>query len=169
MSNVILGNSIGGAAPLKTLIIKDENGVELTGVITGSEVIFTATDNDVREGSVYASENGISTGTKVIPPYHTSHGSKLVPKGQDVTLSLPYLNLYDYTVLHCIICSYNTDLSDSTSAEQVVFFDAVYNVQSTEVVAEVTKDVDNKRINFGFTNNTDNHIVLRYITYKEIE
>ena len=61
---MINGNVIGYcAAPLKTVILTDENGNELTGVVTDSEVIFTATDNDVLEGKVYASDKGVSTGT----------------------------------------------------------------------------------------------------------
>ena len=63
MSGAIFGNMIGGTAPLKTVTIVDEEGNELVGVITGSEVIFTAVDSDVRKGKVYASDNGISTGT----------------------------------------------------------------------------------------------------------
>lgn len=60
---MINGNVIGYcAAPLKTVILTDENGNELTGVVTDSEVIFTATDNDVLKGKVYAGDNGVSTG-----------------------------------------------------------------------------------------------------------
>ena len=63
MSGAIFGNMIGGTAPLKTVTIVDENGNELVGVITKSEVIFTAVDSDVRKGKVYASDNGVSIGT----------------------------------------------------------------------------------------------------------
>ena len=63
MSGVIFGNMIGGTAPLKTVTLVDEYGNEVTGVITKSEVIFTAVDSDVRKGKVYASDNGVSTGT----------------------------------------------------------------------------------------------------------
>lgn len=59
----IVGNMVGGGAPLKTVIIVDENNNEYVGVVTGSEVIFTATDSDVLEGKVYASDHGVSTGT----------------------------------------------------------------------------------------------------------
>lgn len=63
MSEVIFGNMIGGTAPLKTVKLVDADGNEVVGVITDSEVIFTATDSDVRKGKVYASDNGVSTGT----------------------------------------------------------------------------------------------------------
>lgn len=63
MSEVIFGNMVGGTAPLKTVKFVDEDGDEVVGVITDSEVIFTAADSDVRKGKVYASDNGVSTGT----------------------------------------------------------------------------------------------------------
>lgn len=63
MSGIICGNMVGGAAPLKTLIIEDADGNQLAGVVVGSEVIFTAVDEDVRKGKVYASDNGVSVGT----------------------------------------------------------------------------------------------------------
>ena len=62
----IIGNMVGGSAQFKTVILQDQDGNELTGVVVDSEVIFTAKDNDVRAGKVYASDNGVSTGTLVI-------------------------------------------------------------------------------------------------------
>lgn len=60
----IYGNMIGGgSAPLRTLILVDDDGNEMIGVITDSEVIFTAEDSDVRKGKVYASNDGVSIGT----------------------------------------------------------------------------------------------------------
>lgn len=63
MSQAIYGNMIGGAAPLRTVKLVDEEGNELIGIVTGNEVIFTAVDEDVRRGKVYASDNGVSVGT----------------------------------------------------------------------------------------------------------
>ena len=63
MSGAIFGNMIGGVAPLRTVILVDDDGNEVVGVITKSEVIFTAEDSDVRKGKVYASDNGVSIGT----------------------------------------------------------------------------------------------------------
>jgi hypothetical protein len=61
---MISGNIVGTlSAPLRTIVLTDENGEELVGVITDSEVIFTATDNDVLEGKVYATDSGVSVGT----------------------------------------------------------------------------------------------------------
>lgn len=63
MSGIICGNMVGGTAPIKTVKIIDSDNNEYIGVIVDSEVIFTATDNDVVEGKVYAGDNGVSTGT----------------------------------------------------------------------------------------------------------
>ena len=61
---MISGNMVGSYSQIgKTFVLVDENGNEVTGVIVGSEVIFTATDEDVRAGKVYASNDGVSVGT----------------------------------------------------------------------------------------------------------
>ena len=61
---MISGNMVGSYSQLgKTLILEDENGNEVVGVIVDSEVIFTAVDSDVVKGKVYASNEGVSTGT----------------------------------------------------------------------------------------------------------
>lgn len=61
---MISGNMVGSYSQLgKTLILEDENGNEVVGVIVGSEVVFTAVDSDVVKGKVYASNEGVSTGT----------------------------------------------------------------------------------------------------------
>lgn len=60
---MICGNIVGGSSPIKTLKIVDSDNNEYIGVIVDEEVIFTAIDEDVLEGKVYAGENGVSTGT----------------------------------------------------------------------------------------------------------
>ena len=61
---MIIGNMVGSYSSMgKTMIIVDENGNELVGVVVDSEVIFTAVDTDVRKGKVYASDEGVSVGT----------------------------------------------------------------------------------------------------------
>ena len=59
----IYGNMVGGMAPIKTVTIVDGNGNEMIGVVTENEVLFTARDSDVREGKVFAGNDGISVGT----------------------------------------------------------------------------------------------------------
>ena len=61
---MINGNMVGSYSQIgKTLTFVDENGNEIAGVIVDSEVIFTATDSDVRAGKIYASNDGVSVGT----------------------------------------------------------------------------------------------------------
>lgn len=60
----IAGNLVGTYSSIgKTLILVDENGNEIPGVIVDSQVIFTAVDSDVKKGKVYASNDGVSVGT----------------------------------------------------------------------------------------------------------
>lgn len=167
---MIYGNMIGnGAAPLKTVIIEDADGNQMTGVVTGNEVIFTATDNDVREGMVYASDEGVSTGTKVIPSYHTVRGTKAVKNGDSLSITtLTSNNKYDYTQLQIIVCVYNSSISNSVAAEMVGIDNNVYNVKTTEVLSSITKNHDSKSIDLNITNNTGNTLLIRYLTYKEV-
>jgi hypothetical protein len=165
---MINGNMVGGTAPIKTVKIVDENGNEILGVVTESEVVFTATDNDVRTGAVYASDNGISTGVNDIPAYHTSEGKRLITAGSKFVIPLPKNKQYDYTALQVMICIYNTNISNSYAVDRVGIENNMFATESTEVIATITKDVDNQQINLGITNDTQNKFILRYFTYKEI-
>lgn len=63
----IIGNMVGCYSPMgKTFILQDENGNEITGVIVDQETVFNATPNDVREGKVFAGDEGVKTGTLVV-------------------------------------------------------------------------------------------------------
>lgn len=64
---MICGNMVGSYSQIgKTLTFVDEDGNEIVGVVVGQETIFTATDSDVIEGKVYASNDGVSIGTLVV-------------------------------------------------------------------------------------------------------
>lgn len=169
MSEGILGNATGGFGFPKTYIITDSDGNELTGVYVESEVVFTATDNDVRAGMTYASDNGVSVGTKDIPIYRTTAGFRGILPGKSFSIPLSGFDKYDYTKLQCIITPLNTSYSDSTSAEKVVIGDSVYNVGSTEKLADVTKNANTKSIDLNIVNNTDINYYIRYFTYREEE
>lgn len=163
---MISGNMVGSYSQIgKTFVIQDENGNEITGVVVDQETVFTAGDNDVREGMVYASDVGVSTGTKKIPSYNTTEGRKVITNGSKFVIPIPD---YDYTRLQAIICSYNTSLDDSVSTEKVVINDNVYDVQSTTSLSVVVKDSVNSGIDLGITNTSGNVCLIRYFTYKEI-
>ena len=164
---MISGNMVGSYSQMgKTLILIDEDGNEITGVIVGQETVFTAGDNDVREGFVYAGDSGMSTGTKDIPAYHTSEGYKLIPAGSDVKIT--GAADYDYTKLQVLICTFNTEASDSVATEKVSINGNVYAANSSEIISTVTIDSENKTINLGFTNNGKTSLIVRYFMYKEI-
>jgi hypothetical protein len=60
---MIIGNMVGGTAPIKTVKIVDENNNEIIGVVVDQEVIFTATADDIVKGKIAATEEGIVVGT----------------------------------------------------------------------------------------------------------
>ena len=64
---MICGNMVGSYSQIgKTFTLVDEDGNEIVGVVVDKETIFTATDNDVRQGKVYASNDGVSVGTLAV-------------------------------------------------------------------------------------------------------
>lgn len=167
---MIIGNIVGGKPLIKSYILETEDGQEIPAVLTSQEVVFTATPNDIREGKVAATGNGVVTGEKVIPSYQTCQGSKVVLPGETLSITnLTANNNYDYTKLQVIVCLYNTTLSDSVAAEVVAIDDGVFNVRSIDSISNVKKDHKNKSIELGITNNFEVPCVIRYFTYKEIE
>lgn len=159
----IYGNAVGGITGYgKTFILQDENGNELTGVVVGEEVVFTATNNDVREGMVYASDSGISTGTKFIPPYYASCGCKVVPANTEATITIPE---YDYDNFMVIITTYNTSIAQSVVSTYTSIDNGIYAVGSNIKLSDVEVDTDNEQIKLGITVNEKS--VLRYFILKE--
>ena len=164
----IIGNAVGTYSPMgKTFVLVDENGVELTGVVVGQETVFTATDNDVREGFVYASDGGVSTGTKNIPAYRTTQGMRVIMSGQSFSILLDEYDMYDYTALQCIIAKYNVSSGSKVSTDKVVIFDNVYEVNSTTPLSNVTKNANTKSIDLNIVNNTNEIYVIHLFSYKE--
>jgi hypothetical protein len=159
---MINGNMVGGTAPIKTVKIVDDDNNEFFGVVTGSEVIFTATDNDVREGFVYASNDGISTGTKIIPSYHTRYGSKIIPANTEVRITTPE---YNYSNLLVVIATYDTSMAKSVLSTYVSVNNAMYEVGSATKLSDITVDEANEQINLGFT--VTKKSVVRYLVTRE--
>lgn len=149
-----------------TYILRDEDGNEVVAVFTGSEVVFTATENDIRKGAVAATNQGVTVGTKVIPSYHTLEGAKLIQAGKRFVVTLQN---YEYTKMQALICKYNSSLQKSVAVDKVSINSYVYPVGSTEVIASVTLDHATKAVDFGIINETAKPCVIRYFTYKEID
>lgn len=161
---MIYGNAVGGTAPIKTLIMVDENGDEITGVVTGSEVIFDATPADVRLGKTFASNEGVQVGERVIPPYCASYGSMVIPANGEAIITVPE---YEYSYLMVTICPYNIDEAQSAIPTYVSVGDAMYAAASGTKIADIAVDTDNEQINLGVTVNEES--VLRYCVIKEEE
>lgn len=160
---MISGNMVGSYSQMgKTFILQDENGNEITGVIVDQETIFTAGDNDVREGSVYASDGGVSTGTKKIPSYHTEFGNRVIMAGNEITIKT---SEYNYSNLLVTIMTYNTSMSQSTSSTYISINNGMYAVGSSEKVSDITIDEVNEQINLGLT--VLEKSVVRYLVTRE--
>lgn len=148
-------------------MLVDENGNEVPAVFAGDDIVFTATENDIRLGSTAATERGITVGTKDIPKYRTYEGVVAIPSGSAYSISLPVHDAYDFTKLQAIICPYNISLANSVGAEKVSIEGKVYPVNSLTELATVTVDHENKSIHMGITNEEPALRVIRYFTYKE--
>lgn len=161
-------NVVGGGGT--SIFLVTESG-DVAGLIKAdadpSEVLTATGENDIREGKVAITASGKTTGTKKIPGYETSEGQTVIMPGKPFEVYLPDDDAYDYTKLQAIFCLYGTEVSDSVAATMVAIEDSVYNVEETTVQHAVTKDSTEKTIDFGFTNNTENPVVIRYFTYRE--
>lgn len=165
----IYGNATGGFGMPKTLVLTDKNGNEFTGVVVGEKAVFTANAaQDIRKGKVAATDAGVVTGLATIPNYETCAGQKCVKAGCSYELRLIENDMFDYTKLQCIICPLESSVDESVSAERVVIDDNVYGVNSTAIVATVTKNEADKTVDFNITNETDVSYIIRYFTYKEL-
>ena len=159
----IVGNKVGCYSPMgKTFILTDENGNEFTGVVVEQETIFTATDNDVRDGRVYANSAGVSTGTKTIPGYHTSYGYKIVLAHQEMSITVPE---YDYENLFVVVTTYNNDWKTSLSSTYVAIDNGMYAVGSATKISDIVVDHANHTINLGIT--ASEKSVVRYVITRE--
>lgn len=159
-------DSSGGVTTLdNTYILVDENGYEVPASFTEEVVDLTATTNDIRIGTTAVTDEGVVTGEKEIPAYYVSEGRKAIPNGSPIIL---YHSDYDYTKIQAVICAFNTNMSDSVAAKQVVIEDNIYPVNSTTTSGTLIKNSDDGCIDFGITNESGGIWILRYFMYKEM-
>lgn len=165
---MIYGNPVGGALNAKTYQLECNGGTaKIMAVVVDEETIFDADVNDVRAGKVFATNNGVKVGTKNIPAYNTCAGYRIIAPNEEFKIILSASDLYDYTKLQCIICPFNTSISDSVAADKVVIDGSLYEVNSSTVLSEVTKDATEKAIKLGITNDSSSSYIIRLFTYKE--
>ena len=165
---MIYGNPVGGALNAKTYQLECNGGTaEIMAVVVDEETIFDADVNDVRAGKVFATNNGVKVGTRNIPAYNTCEGYRIIAPNEEFKIVLSASDLYDYTNLQCIICPFNTSISDSVAADRVVIDGNLYEVNSSTVLSEVTKDATEKAIKLGITNDSSSSYIIRLFTYKE--
>lgn len=165
---MIYGNPVGGALNAKTYQLECNGGTaEIMAVVVDEETIFDADVNDVRAGKVFATNNGVKVGTKNIPAYNTCAGYRIIAPNEEFKIVLSASDLYDYTKLQCIICPFNTSIADSVAADRVVIDNNLYEVNSSTVLSEVTKDATEKAIKLGITNDSSSSYIIRLFTYKE--
>lgn len=162
MADGILGNSVGAFGFPKTYVLIDENGTEYTATYVESETIFTATDNDVREGFVYAGDSGVSTGSKTIPNYHTTYGYRFATAGSEVSISVPE---FDYSNLFVTITTYDSSVNESLLTTYVAIDNGMYAVGNVTKISDITIDTINEKINLGIT--VAEKSVVRYLVTRE--
>lgn len=126
---------------------------------------LTATPNDIRTGTVAITDDGLTTGEKDIPAYHTTRGAVAVMPKQEFKIS-SLKERYDYTELFCLIAPWNETIENSVAVDKSVLYDSVYPVSSTQKLADVVKDATNKAIKLGITNGSTPY-VIHFMTYRE--
>ena len=163
---MIYGNAVMAPAALKTVILEDGNGNELTGVVVGEETIFTAKASDIKIGKVAATDMGIVYGENTIT-YQTTASTCLIFPGEDFSIPLNNRNTYDYTKFQCIIVVFSSDYSTNVESFGITVDDSVFSVETSNKISDITKNHDAKSIDLNFTNTTDKVYSIRYFTYHE--
>lgn len=162
----LYGNPCGGFGMPKMLEIVDDNGNTIIGTVTDSEVIFDATRDDVKVGKIFASADGVQEGIDT-RTYRATHASKTILPGEQFSIPLEDYEKYNYTKFQAMIAEFDTTQYDSVSVVKISLNDAVYDVNSTIKISDVTKNSSTKSIDLNITNNTNNTYVIHYSTYKE--
>lgn len=150
-----------------TMILVDEEGNEYPATLVDEEVTLTATANDIRLGTTAVTESGVIEGEKDIPAYYTIEGFEKIPAGSALKIKL-FSDSYEYTKLQAIVCAFGGTIDNSVSAEKVSINGKVYAVNSTVELAEVAVDSENRAIDLSLINESDNPVVIRFFTYKEV-
>ena len=163
---MIYGNAAGGFGMPKLIEITDIDGNVFVGAVTDSEVNLDATRNDVKIGKKFASNDGISEGIDT-RTYRTTQASRLILPGDNFSIPLDKYDIYNYTKFQAVIAEFNTTFADSVKVNRIALNDAVYHVNSSTKISDITKNTLTKSIDFNIVNDTENSYVIHYMTCKE--
>lgn len=144
----------------ETYILVDEFGNEIPAVLTDEEVDLTATANDIREGALAVTDDGVIVGEKEIPPYITTEGMVAVLAGKEFAIKSIRENAL-FTKLQALFCT------NSVVTDKVCINTKVYPVNTKDAISTVTVDTENQIIDFGIINDGTALYTIRYITYRE--
>ena len=171
MGTTIYGTPVGCGTTLgKTVELVSDDGSSLIGVVVDQEQIMTAVaSQDIREGKTAVTSEGLVTGSKRIPAYETTTGSRLVSPNASYSIPLSDYDKYNYTKFTCVIAERNTSTTNSVSVNKISIGDNVYEVNSLTPLSSVTKNTEKKSIDLNLINNTDKYYYIHYFTYKEEE
>jgi hypothetical protein len=162
-----MGNMVGSYSQIgKTFILEDENGNEMTGVITENAIVFDATAADIKIGKKAVTDDGVTEGTDT-KTYRTTHGTRLILPGETFSVLLDEYEAYDYTKFQAMISVFNTTEFNSVAIDKISLYDTVYDVGSSDKISDVTKNMESKCIDLNFTNDTNSTYIIHFNTYKE--
>lgn len=158
----------GSGEPAKTIVLRDDDGNEFVAVLVDEEVDFTATADDIREGKVAATDDGVTIGEKYIPTYLATQGFAIIMPKKSFSVKLVDNDLYDYSKFQAMVCGYNKTVAKSVSCEQVAIDNNLYDVLSTVSISEIQLNHDAKTIELGIMNETSSPYLIRFFTFKEV-
>lgn len=125
-------------------------------------ITLTATENDIRKATTAITDKGYTEGQKDIPAYHTQTGKKIVQAGATVSITLED---YEFTHIHAMLSTFDTNIAGSVSVYANVVEGALYAANSNTKLADLTIDAETSTINLGIT--AENKSVLRYFLIRE--
>lgn len=166
---MINGNMIGASMLTpKSFVLEDENGNSFVGVTVGEEAVLDATPADVRINKTFASDEGVQVGENTIT-YRTTQSFCLILPGDKFSIPLPMYNCYNYTKFQAILVLYSPDYSSSAKTMSITINDSVFSTETSEKLANITKNSDTRSIDLNITNNSDDIYMIRYFTYCQEE
>lgn len=161
------GNPVGGFCYPKTFVLTDPNGTEVTGVVVDNLTVFDATPADVKVDKVFASDEGVQTGTDT-KTYRVAVGTVLISSNSVFSIPLADYDMYNYSQFQAMIMPYNTSTSDSNAVDKVIINDNVFSTGSNTAISSVVKDSINKAINLGITNGNTRYLIRYFVVKEEI-